>query len=145
VKAESYTIYPLGPSDLFAAAEICALAMNDNPIHVQVFGSLPALREHRLRRFIPGLIAYVHRKGNLYGAFAKGTLVGVLGMLPPKNCKPSPLDTLRLMPTLLTSNSPAGTLRLAKWLSTWARIDPAAPHWHLGPLAVAPSWQHQVG
>ena len=143
MKTKSYAIYPLGESDLLAAAEICTRAMSDNPIHIQVFGALPALRERRLRRFFPGLLAYVHRKGGLYGAFANGTLVGVLGMLPPKTCKPCPRDLLQLAPTLLTSNSPVGTFRLAVWLSTWARIDPATPHWHLGPLAVVPSWQHR--
>jgi len=140
---KNYTIHPLGQCDLLAAAEICARAMRDNPIHIQVFGAPHELRERRLRRFFPGLLAYVHRKGSLYGAFAKGTLVGVLGMLPPKTCKPSPRDLLRLAPTLLTSSSPVGTLRLAIWLSTWARIDPSTPHWHLGPLAIVPAWQHR--
>lgn len=142
MKAYSYSVYPLGKSDLLTAAGICARAMQDNPIHIQVFGALPVLRERRLRRFFPGLLAYVHRKGHLYGAFADGNLVGVLGMLPPGSCKPSPRDYLQLMPTLLTSNSPVGVLRLANWLRTWARVDPSMPHWHLGPLAVVPSWQH---
>lgn len=136
-------IYPLGQDDLLAAAGLCARAMNDNPIHVQVFGRSPVLRERRLTRFFRGLLAYVHHKNGLYGAIADGALVGVLGMLPPKRCKPSLRDGLRLMPALLTSNSPVGTFRLAVWLSTWARIDPSAPHWHLGPLAVTPSWQHR--
>lgn len=140
---KNYTIHPLSRSDLLAAADICARAMIDNPIHIKVFGSDAALRERRLRRFFPGLLAYVHRKGSLYGAFADSTLVGVLGMLPPKSCKPSFYDLLRLMPTLLTSNSPAGTLRLAIWLSNWAKIDPPTPHWHAGPLSVAPAWQGQ--
>ncbi len=140
---ESYTVHPLSQNDLPAAAEICAQAMRDNPIHIKVFGEPRGLRERRLRRFFPGLLAYVHRKGSLYGAFAKGTLVGVLGMLPPTTCKPSPRDLLRLAPTLLTSSSPVGTLRLAVWLSTWARIDPSTPHWHLGPLAIVPAWQHR--
>jgi len=146
VTAKTYAIHPLANSDLLAAAHICAQAMRDNPVHIQVFGASPALREHRLRRFFPGLLAYVYRKGSLYGAFANGTLVGVLGMLPPKNCKPSLRVLLYLLPTLLTSNSPVETVRLAIWLVTWARIDPPTPHWHLGPLAVTPAWQqHGVG
>lgn len=140
---QHYTIYRLSQKDLLAAADICARAMNNNPIHVKVFGHSPRLRDHRLRRFFRGLLAYVHHKNGLYGAIANGRVIGVLGMLPPKRCKPSPRDWVRLMPALLTSNSPLGTLRLAIWLGTWARIDPSAPHWHLGPLAVAPSWQHR--
>ncbi|HZJ91666.1 MAG TPA: GNAT family N-acetyltransferase [Thiopseudomonas sp.] len=138
-----YAIRHLGKSDLLAAAEICAKAMNDNPIHIKVFGSDPALRQRRLQRFFSGMLAYVERKGSLYGSFSDETMIGVLGMLPPGHCKPSFGDILRLLPTLLTSNSPIGTIRLAIWLSRWAKIDPATPHWHLGPLSVDPAWQGQ--
>lgn len=138
-----YAIYPLSESDLPAAAAVCAQAMNDNPIHIRVFGACPSLRQRRLRRFFAGLLAYIHSKNGLYGAFADEALIGVLGMLPPKNCKPSAYDLWQLLPTLLTSNSPLGTCRLTVWLATWARLDPAIPHWHLGPLAVAHSWQRQ--
>lgn len=143
VDTKNYAIHPLGKSDLLAAADICAGAMRDNPIHIKVFGSDPALRERRLKRLFPGLLGYVHRKGSLYGVFTDDNLIGVLGMLPPKTCKPSFSDFLRLLPRLLTSHHPFGTLRLAIWLGTWARIDPATPHWHLGPLAIAPAWQRQ--
>lgn len=136
-------IQPLNRSDLSTAADICARAMNDNPLHIRVFGAAPELRERRLRRLFTGLLAFVLRKGRLYGAFSEGILVGVLGMLPPTGCKPSPRDFLQLTPTLLTSNSLAGVLRTATWLGTWASIDPSTPHWHIGPLAVAASWQHR--
>ena len=138
-----YIIRPLDKNDLLAAAQVCADAMNDNPIHIKVFGAESALRKRRLQRFFPGMLAYVYRKGSLYGTFADGILIGVLGMLPPRHCKPSLADILRLLPTLLTSNSPIGSMRLAIWLSRWAKIDPATPHWHLGPLSVAPTWQYR--
>lgn len=143
MNTKSYIIRPLDKSDLLKAAEICADAMNDNPIHIKVFGVEPALRKRRLKRFFPGMLAYVYRKGSLYGAFINNTMIGVLGMLPPGHCKPSFTDLVRLLPTLLTSNSTSGTMRLAIWLSSWAKIDPATPHWHLGPLSVAPTWQHR--
>lgn len=100
----SFTIRPLENSDLAAAAVICAEAMLDNPIHIRVFGQASLARNRRLKRFFPGLLAYVYRKGAL---------------------------------------SLLGSIRLAIWLSTWARIDPIVPHWHLGPLAVDPTWQKQ--
>ncbi len=136
-------IHPLGQDHLLAAADICAEAMNDNPIHIQIFSASPELRQRRLRRFFTGLLAFVLRKGGLYGAFSDGILIGVLGMLPPKNCKPSPRDLLQLTPTLLACNSLVGLFRMAIWLGTWARIDPSTPHWHIGPLAVAASWQRR--
>jgi ribosomal protein S18 acetylase RimI-like enzyme len=143
VNTKSYAIHPLRKSDLLVAADICAEAMHDNPIHIKVFGSDPALRKRRLKRLFPALLGYVHRKGSLYGVFTDDNLIGVLGMLPPKTCKPSFGDFLRLLPRLLTSHNPLGTVRLAIWLGTWAKIDPTAPHWHLGPLAIAPAWQRQ--
>lgn len=143
MNTKRYDIQPLGKSDLFAAAEVCAEAMRDNPIHIEVFGAAAILRQRRLRRFFPGMLGYLHRKGSLYGVYAEENLIAVLGMLPPGHCQPSILDILRLLPTLLACNSPIGTVRLAIWLSTWAKIDPTTPHWHLGPLSVAPAWQGQ--
>lgn len=143
MRKETYDVYPLRREDISAAAVICARAMNDNPIHIRVFGAPPARRERRLRRFFPGLLSYVQRKGKLLGVFSGGRLAGVLGMLPPGDCKPGLRDFLQLMPALLTSNTPVGTVRLAVWLSTWARIDPSTPHWHLGPLAVDTGLQQQ--
>lgn len=140
---QPYDIHPLRKSDLLAAAKLCAEAMRDNPIHIRVFGTVATLRQQRLQRFFPGMLNYLYRKGYLYGIFNDECLIGVLGMLPPGHCQPSMLDLLRLLPTLLTSNSLAGTARLVTWLSTWARIDPTTPHWHLGPLSVAPAWQGQ--
>ena len=139
----NYAIQALSKNDLAQATEICAEAMLDNPLHIKVFGADTRLRARRLKRFFAGMLAYIQRKDSLYGVFVDGRLIGVLGMLPPKRCKPSLADSLRLLPTLLGSNSPIGTLRLAIWLTTWANIDPATPHWHLGPLAVAPAWQRQ--
>lgn len=143
MNTQSYVIRPLDKNDLLQAAEICADAMNDNPIHIRVFGANSLVRKRRLQGFFSGMLNYVYRKGDLYGAFIDNSMIGVLGMLPPKHCKPSFVDILRLLPTLLTSNSPLGTLRLAVWLSSWAKIDPATPHWHLGPLSVAPAWQYR--
>ena len=143
MNTQSYIIHPLDKKDLLQAAEICADAMNDNPIHIRVFGADSLVRKRRLQGFLSGMLNYVYRKGDLYGAFIDNSMIGVLGMLPPKHCKPSFVDILRLLPTLLTSNSPLGTLRLAVWLSSWAKIDPATPHWHLGPLSVAPTWQYR--
>lgn len=117
--------------------------MNDNPIHIKVFGAQSNLREKRLKRFFPALLVYVQRKHALYGAFLGQALVGVLGMLPPNNCKPSLREVAHLLPTLLTATTPTDILRLATWLGTWAKIDPSTPHWHLGPLAVEPAWQQK--
>src|SRR5699024_5147233 len=51
------------------------------------------------------------------------------------------IETLRLGFALLTSNTPSGAIRSARWLQAWLRADPRKPHWHLGPLAVATDWR----
>ncbi|WP_417617301.1 GNAT family N-acetyltransferase [Oceanisphaera sp.] len=140
-----YTIelQPLSAQDLSAAARLCALAMCDNPLHIKVFGPGAVKRQRRLTRLFTGLLPYIARKGELMGAYADGQLVGVLGRLRPGLCQPSWRDVLTLTPALLSSNSPLGLIKTLRWLASWARLDPAEPHWHLGPLAVAPHWQRQ--
>lgn len=137
------TIQALQHKELSVAVELCARAMSDNPIHIRVFGTVPEKRVQRLVRFFTGMLAYVHRKGQLYGAYEKQKLVGVIGLFPPNQCKPSVLDFLRLVPSFMLSTYWFRLGRLARWLIIWAIKDPAQPHWHLGPLAVDPAWQRQ--
>ena len=136
-------IRTLKPQEHNAAARLCAQAMLDNPIHCAVFGQDQTVRLRRLQYFFPGMLAYVGRKGRLYGAFIDEQMVGVFGVLPPGQCRPTVADALRLLPALLRSNSILGWLRSMIWLGTWAKIDPRAPHWHLGPLVVDRHWQGQ--
>lgn len=142
----TFSLRLLHADDYPAAIRICASAMRDNPLHIRVFGSNAELRERRLRRFFPGLFHYLISKGQLYGALHDNQLVGVLGMLPPNHCQPSLREVIRMLPGLCSSNSLLGTARTLYWLARWARLDPATPHWHLGPLAVDPAWQgHGAG
>ena len=130
-------------ADLNAAASLCAEAMLDNPLHIQVFGQASAKRRQRLTRLFNSLLPYIANNGELMAAYADSQLVGVLGRLTPGHCLPSYLDILKLLPVLLTSNSPLGWLRTLRWLRQWAVLDPSTPHWHLGPLAVAKHVQRQ--
>lgn len=146
VRSQQLVIRMLGSQEQATAAALCVKAMLDNPLHLRVFGPKLITRQRRLKRFFPGLLAYVGCKGQLYGAFVNHQLVGVLGVLAPAQCRPSLRDLFRLLPHLLRSNSLLGQLRLVAWLGTWAKIDLKQPHWHLGPLAVDPAWQrHGIG
>ena len=140
---QQLSIRPLKQEELVDAVAICAQAMRDNPLHIKVFGQTEEKRQRRLQRFFPGMLAYVARKGCLYGAFVERRLVGVLGVLAPGHCSPSLMDMMRLLPSVVFSNSLLGQLRLAIWLGSWAKLHPRSPHWHLGPLAVDPAWQGQ--
>ena len=137
------TIRTLNQDELTDAVATCALAMRDNPLHIKVFGRAEQKRHRRLRRFFPGMLAYVERKGWLYGAFIEQRLVGVFGVIAPGHCTPSLTDSIRLVPYMVSSNGVVGLLRLGIWLGSWAKLNPRTPHWHLGPLAVDPAWQGQ--
>lgn len=126
------------PRENASATAILARGMRDNPIHVKAFGTDPQHRERRLIRFLGQLVRLIQAKGSLLGAYSDSTLIGVLGMLPPGTCKPTPVEALRLLPSFLKNNSPTAVLRIARWLDAWRRNDPEEPHWHLGPLAVEP-------
>lgn len=136
-----FDITVLNTQYLDSAARLCARSMRDNPLHVRVFGPDPQRRLRRLQRFFSGLLPYAQRKGLLLGAHKGENLIAVCGLLPPGHCLPNRLETLRLLPPLLASNSPVGLFRLRHWLSAWAHNDLREPHWHLGPMAVDPPWQ----
>lgn len=143
MRQNTIILQPLSVQDLSVAARLCALAMRDNPLHIKVFGPAALKRQRRLTRLFTGLLPYIARKGELMGAYADGQLVGVLGRLRPGLCQPNWQDVLTLAPTLLTSNSPLGLIKTLRWLGSWARFDPAEPHWHFGPLAVVTHRQRQ--
>lgn len=57
-------------------------------------------------------------------------------MARPGLCQPTPLETLRVVPSLFFGNPIDAPLRVLRWVGEWARRDPTEPHWHLGPVAV---------
>lgn len=127
--------------ELDDAAALLADGMRDNPLHVKAFGADPRRRHRRLRRFLGQLVTHVHANGSLLGAGVDGEMIGVLGMLRPGRCRPTPWEFLRMGGAIVAGNPPVGVLRIHRWLSAWARHDPVEPHVHVGPLAVAPAWR----
>lgn len=134
-------VHVLTARDLPAAAVILTDGMIDNPLHLRVFGDDREARQRRLRRFLGRLVVYVHANGAVLGAYVHGELVGVLGMIKPGRCRPTFFDRLHFGAAVLSSVPPRNLLRLRRWLADWARNDPAAPHWHIGPLAVKQAYR----
>ena len=132
---------PVPDPQLAAAVRVCARAMRDNPLHCAVFGSDPQRREPRLQAFFAAVLPWIRRRGMLL-AFDDEPR-GIMGLLPPGVCRPTLPEKLRMLPALSRSLTPAGAMRMRRWLAAWARHDPAAPHWHLGPLAVDPPHQRR--
>ena len=110
--------------------------MRDNPIHERVFGTDPEHREAVLRRLFTVLLAQDQRKGAVLGAFSAAALQGVCAMVPPGRCQPVPREKLALLGALARDNPLTSVFAALRWSSGWARQDPSAPHWHLGPVGV---------
>ena len=129
-------IRELQPSEITEAADLLSRGMNDNPINVAAFGSDAGRRQAALARFFRAAMQGTFRRGKLVGAFSGVTMLGVCGMTPPGNCQPGIVEKLRMLPVLLGGNSPRVLMGVLSWVGEWARVDPAEPHWHLGPVAV---------
>lgn len=64
-----------------------------------------------------------------------GEIVGLTGVAEPGTCQPTTTQRVRLLPAV-AGFGPRTAARVLAWTSAWARLDPAEPHVHLGPLAV---------
>ena len=131
-----HAVRELRSDELGAAAAVLSRGMRDNPIHQQVFGADPERREAALRRLFTVLLKLYQPKGGVLGAFTAQTLVGVCAMVQPGRCQPGLREKLALLGALARGNGPATTVAALRWSSAWARQDPAAAHWHLGPVGV---------
>ena len=131
---------PLLPRDIPAAAELLADALSGNPLYLSVFGAEPARRHQRVARMFGATLPGLLRRGTVFAAARGPELAGVAAALPPGGCIPERLEHLQSIRPHLHPGDPAPTL-LQRWQFHWAARDPAAPHWHVGPVAVAPALQ----
>jgi len=130
----SIEVGPLGPSDLKNAIGVLARGMRDNPNLVAVFGDDDALRVVRLDGFfetvisIAGWEALVARDGG-------GTIVGVMAMARPGECRLSSLHKIQALSDSY-AHDPETAAPILQWLEAWRERDPEERHWHLGPFAI---------
>lgn len=138
------TVRELRDTELEEAARIVGRGMRDNPANIRAFGAEnPEHRCFALARFFSPVLRGLHKRGAILGAFRDGTLAGVCGMAPPALCQPTLLEKVSVIPSLVFANRVATPLRVLRWVSEWARRDPAESHWHLGPVAVDSHLQGQ--
>jgi GNAT superfamily N-acetyltransferase len=117
------------------AAAVLSRGMRDNPIHERVFGADPEHREAALLRLFTALLNQDRRKGTILGAFSSKTMVGVCALVPPGACQLVLRERIGLLKALARDNL-TSLFAAFRWSSGWARQDPSAPHWHLGPVGV---------
>src|SRR5262245_17404489 len=98
--SNTLTVRDLRSSEFAKAIEVIARGMRDNPLHIQALGSEPEERIAGLKRMFDNVLPLISRKGAVLGAFNHSELVGVAGMLSPRNCQPAPLERLIILPKI---------------------------------------------
>jgi hypothetical protein len=129
-------IRELRHAELKDGAHLLSRGMRDNTNNVQAFGPDPEHRKRALARMFRPALQRALVKGNVFGAFRNGEMIGLYSMTPPGRCQPKVWEKLRMAPAIFLGNSLTASLRVLNWVSEWSRHDPRAPHWHFGPFAV---------
>ena len=126
-------VMPLPPADVPAAIGVLSRGMRDNPIHVAALGDDPERRERILTRLFASMWRNMDQRALC--ARRDGAVVGVCGRLGPGDCRPTPLQGLRMAPSLV-AGGPRTLMRTTRWVAAWSKRDPDERHEHLGPVAV---------
>ncbi len=124
--------------DLERVQSILAAAFVTSPLHIAAFGA-ERLDQNRLF-FRIGLRNMF--TGNARVALVDGEIRGYVHFNESPYCLPAPEEVPQAMATLLKPLG-AATPKVIAWFARWCRLDPDAPHVHLGPIGVAPEHQGQ--
>ena len=136
LKLDELEIGALKPHELEEAVALLSRGMRDNPLHVVAFGDDAERRRQRIEKlFLATARTFNWADHMVVARDESGAIVGVCGTPPPGTCLPTPIEQIRMLPTLL-GLGPSTTARTLRWLAAWAKHDPETPHWHFGPLAV---------
>jgi GNAT superfamily N-acetyltransferase len=128
--------------ELEEAAQLVGRGMRDNPSNMTVF-RIPdgERRSIAMGRFFKPVLRGVYQRGFVLGAIRSNRVVGICGMARPGFCQPYVIEKIKVLPAAAIGVTTP--VRILNWVGEWARRDPSEPHWHLGPVAVEPSFQGQ--
>jgi len=135
------SVRDLRPEEIPQAVAVLARGMRDNPLHVAAYGKDPERRLRCHARLMRAVFRTFSAQQPIC-AIRGGTLVGITGVAPVGTCQATPMQRLRLLPSLAPLG-PRTTARVGRWTSGWAKHDPHEAHVHLGPLAVDAHLQGQ--
>lgn len=117
--------------------DVLARAFATNPLHVAAFGSRTTVAKNRAF-FRTGLALF---RGQSVVAIDGNRVVGFAHWVESPGCRLSPMQRLRVLPTLARGVGVRSIQRTASWLSVWATNDPTDRHWHFGPIGIDPDRQ----
>ena len=121
---------------LESAVTVLADAFVTNPILVSAFGGQHLSYSRLFFRF--GLRHMF--KGDVFVARVDGEVRGCMHFVSSPNCLPAAEEMPLAMANLLKLIGGAKP-QVIKWFARWCRLDPDAPHLHLGPIGVSPEMQ----
>jgi ribosomal protein S18 acetylase RimI-like enzyme len=134
---EKIVISPLNSTQTTEILKLLVKAYTNNPAHVAIFGKDNFSSNERLFSMMLST-----RKGNLFTAQAEGAVVGVIGIEKhpqPASSEESPLEFTPEL--LLTSKQVISRLKERK--AIWDKWELKESHYHFGPVAVSPEFQHK--
>ncbi len=129
-------IHPLSADRTDEAVGVLARAFVTNPLHVAVFGAGSVAANEAFFRV--GLRAM---RGEKLAAVDDSRIVGVVHWVDSPTCQFSQWQKLRHVPVMIGELGIWSAMKVAAWLSAWAKHDPGESHVHFGPIAVAPDAQ----
>ena len=136
---EKISIVPMENVDIHDTAKVAACAFAPTPFPMAIFRDEQKAERGMSRLF---QVMFRHFPGQVFVAKEDGRIVGVMRMVEWPRCQMTPLQAMRILPTML-GTWPGVGIRAMKGFGTWAKHDPKEPHWHLSPLTVVPERQGQ--
>jgi len=133
-------IQPMQREELPQALEVLGKAFAPMPNTIAIFGDSPE-NERRMRLVFKAMLKYL--PGQVFVAKRDNQIVGAMRIVEWPGCQTTPLQGLKMMPTMMQAGGISLMRRGLKLRNTWAKADPKKPHWHLDPLGVTPELQGQ--
>lgn len=129
----------MSPNDIGAAGKVLGLAFADNP-NTLVVARGDRARAQRMTESGARFAKLGRRYSHVLVAEDKGGIVGVLNAIEWPNCQLRMSEKLKFAPSMIRVTG-LGLPRAFTMMSVWAKHDPRAQHWHVGPIGVHPERQ----
>lgn len=136
---DGITIRRMSPNDIDAACKVVGLAFADNPNTLMITRGDRA-RARRVTESGARFAKLGRRYSHVLVGEHGGRVIGVLNAIGWPNCQLSVTEKLQIAP-LMIRVSGLGLPRALTMMRVWAKHDPSAPHWHVGPIGVHPELQ----
>jgi ribosomal protein S18 acetylase RimI-like enzyme len=134
---EKIAVLPLKQTQIPEVLALLPEAYTNNPAHIAIFGKDNYISNGRFFRLLMS-----NKKGDLFTAEVDGAVVGVIGIEKhPRPLSPEP-EPLQFTPELLLVSKQVID-RLQERQSIWDKWELKESHYHFGPVAVLPEFQHK--